>query len=81
VYGSIWGYSPWTTGGVYSDSNYVRDENSNASLGAYKWTGFFFGIGMADSWPAVRLTVAPSSGFSVGIGGKVAIGGGVLIQR
>jgi hypothetical protein len=55
AYGSIWGYPPYTTGGVYSDSNYVRNENSNASLGAYKWTGFFFGMGMAHQWPAVRL--------------------------
>jgi hypothetical protein len=55
AYGSIWGYPEYTTGGVYSDSNYVRDENSNAALGAYKWTGFFFGMGMAHQWPAVRL--------------------------
>ena len=55
AYGSIWGYAPYTTGGVYSDSNYVRDENSDVSLGAYKWTGFFFGMGMAHQWPAVRL--------------------------
>jgi hypothetical protein len=60
VYGSIWGNPVYTTGGVYSDSNYVRDENSNAALGAYKWTGFFFGMGMAHQWPAVRLGgVAP----------------------
>ncbi|MFH1110989.1 MAG: hypothetical protein V1790_17590 [Planctomycetota bacterium] len=60
AYGSVWGYPPYTTGGVYSDSNYVRDENSDVSLGAYKWTGFFFGMGMAHQWPAVRLGgVAP----------------------
>ena len=55
AYGSIWGYAPYTTGGVYTDTNYVRDENSDASLGSYKWTGFFFGMGMAHQWPAVRL--------------------------
>jgi hypothetical protein len=55
AYGSIWGNPEYTTEGVYSDSNYVRDENSNAALGAYKWTGFFFGMGMAHQWPAVRL--------------------------
>ena len=61
AYGSIWGNPEYTTGGVYSDSNYVRDENSNASLGGYKWTGFFFGMGMSHQWPAVRLGgVAPS---------------------
>jgi hypothetical protein len=55
AYGSIWGNPILTTGGVYTDPNYVRDENSNGSLGAYKWTGFFFGMGMAHQWPAVRL--------------------------
>jgi len=55
AYGSIWGYAPYTTGGVYTDANYVRDENSNGSLAAYKWTGFFFGMGMSHQWPAVRL--------------------------
>ena len=55
AYGSIWGNPQYTTGGVYSDSNYVVNETSNASLGAYKWTGFFFGMGMAHQWPAVRL--------------------------
>jgi hypothetical protein len=60
AYGSIWGNAEFTTGGVYSDSNYVRDENSNGALAAYKWTGFFFGMGMAHQWPAVRLGgVAP----------------------
>ena len=55
AYGSIWGNPLYTTGGVYTDSEYVRDENSNGSLGAYKWTGFFFGMGMSHQWPAVRL--------------------------
>lgn len=60
AYGSIWGNPAFTTGGVYSDSNYVKDENSNGALGAYKWTGFFFGMGMSHQWPAVRLGgVAP----------------------
>jgi len=44
-------------GGFYSDPNFVKDENSNLSLGAYKWTGFFLGMGMAHQWPAVRLAV------------------------
>ena len=54
--------------GEYSDSNYVRDENSNASLGAYKWTGFFFGMGMAHQWPAVR-----SDGLSRGVYRRVGL--------
>lgn len=55
TYGAIWGYQPYTNPGVYSDDYYVKDENSDISLGAYKWTGFFFGMGMSHQWPAVRL--------------------------
>lgn len=55
AYGAVWGYSPYTNPGVYSDDYYVRDENSDYSLAAYKWTGFFFGMGMSHQWPAVRL--------------------------
>ncbi len=68
AYGSIWGNPQYTTGGVYSDSNYVRDENSNGALGAYKWTGFFFGMGMSHQWPAVRLGgVAPPANRKVSL--------------
>lgn len=55
AYGSIWGYPPYTTGGAYSDGNYVQYETSDNALGAYKWTGFFFGMGAAHQWPAMRL--------------------------
>jgi hypothetical protein len=55
AYGSIWGYCPYTKPGYYCDEYYVRDENSDISLGSYKWTGFFFGMGMAHQWPAVRV--------------------------
>lgn len=55
AYGAVWGYGPYTNPGVYSDDYYVKDENSDLSLGAYKWTGFFFGMGMSHQWPAVRL--------------------------
>jgi len=55
VYGSIWGNPNYTADNVYSDANFVRDEDSDGSLGGYKWTGFFFGMGMAHQWPAVRL--------------------------
>jgi hypothetical protein len=61
AYGSIWGYCPYTQPGYYCDSNYVRDENSNISLSAYKWPGFFFGIGMSHMWPAVRNGVPESA--------------------
>ena len=45
----------------YCDSHFVNTagELSNASLGAYKWTGFFFGMGMAHQWPAVRSEEVP----------------------
>ena len=55
MYGSIWGNPNFTAPNFYSDQLYVRDENSDNSLAAYKWTGFFFGMGMAHQWPAVRL--------------------------
>ncbi len=55
AYGSIWGYPPFTTDRVYSDGNYVQYETSDNALGAYKWTGFFFGMGAAHQWPAARL--------------------------
>ena len=73
AYGSIWGYAPYTTGGVYSDSNYVRYENSDNSLAAYKWTGFFFGMGMAHQWPAVRLGgVEPAIDRSISVNFNLA---------
>ena len=57
AFGSVWGNPAMTTGGVAtpSDGYYVIDENSDLSLAAYKWTGFFFGMGMAHQWPAARL--------------------------
>jgi hypothetical protein len=60
VYGAIWGDCPMTSGGgstYYCDSHFVNTSNelSNGSLGAYRWTGFFFGLGMAHQWPAVRV--------------------------
>ncbi len=57
AYGSVWGNPAMTTGSVFTpaDGLYVIDENSDISLGAYKWTGFFFGMGMAHQWPAARL--------------------------
>jgi hypothetical protein len=59
AYGSIWGYCPYTKPGFYCDPYYVRDENSDGALGAYKWPGFFFGMGMAHQWPATRLILPP----------------------
>lgn len=66
IYGSLWGYTPWNTGGVYSDSHSIGNaggyNTTNNDLGSYKWPGFFFGMGMAHQWPAVRLGgVQPAS--------------------
>jgi len=65
-YGQIFGYCPYTQGGgstYYCDANYVNTsgELSDGSLGAYKWTGFFFGVGglFANSWPATRVGGVP----------------------
>lgn len=56
AYGSIWGYGPYTAMGYYNDVNYVRDEVSNGSLQAFKYPGFYFGMGQGDQWPATLLT-------------------------
>ena len=59
-YGALWSKSGYDAGGVYSDArsagNNIGNSNlSDAYLGSFKWTGFFFGMGMAHQWPAVRL--------------------------
>ena len=59
AYGAIYGEPSMTTPGYYSDTHYVNTagELSNGALGAYKWTGFFFGMGgmSSNTWPAIRL--------------------------
>jgi hypothetical protein len=59
AYGAIYGEPSMTTAGYYSDTHYVNTagELGNASLGAYKWIGFFFGMGgmSSNTWPAIRL--------------------------
>jgi hypothetical protein len=59
-YGALWGYCPWTTGGVYCDpnstaANATGSNLADASIHGGKWTGFFTGVGMSHRWPAVRL--------------------------
>ena len=59
-YGALWGYCPWTSGGVYCDpnstaANAAGSNLSDANIHAGKWTGFFTGVGMSHRWPAVRL--------------------------
>lgn len=58
AYGAIWGYCPYTKPGFYCDPYFVKDENSDTALAGYKWPGFFFGMGMAHQWPAVRSIAA-----------------------
>jgi hypothetical protein len=60
AYGSCYGNPTYTSPGVYSatDGNTCDSGNGNlndGSIHAGKWTGFFFGMGMAHEWPAVRL--------------------------
>lgn len=52
AYAAVWGRSDWTLAGYATNSNYVVNENSNASLSGYKWAGFFFGIGVSHQIPA-----------------------------
>lgn len=60
VYGALWGFCPWTTGGVYCDATSpASNPGSSNLLDSYihggKWTGFFAGAGMSHRWPAARL--------------------------
>jgi hypothetical protein len=78
AYGSCYGDPIYTTGGVYAatDGNTCDSGNGNLSDGsihAGKWTGFFFGVGMAHQWPAVRLGgVAPAANRTVSVSFKLA---------
>jgi hypothetical protein len=68
AYGSVWGYGPLTASGYYSDA-YQASNLTDGDLHSYKWTGFFFGMGMAHQWPAARLGgVAPAKIRTVQIG-------------
>ncbi len=53
-YGATYGASGYTAQGYFSDGT-TSSNLDDVSLGSYKWPGFFFGIGMAHQWPAVRL--------------------------
>jgi hypothetical protein len=62
-YGQVFGYCPYTQATFYCDANYVNASNelSDNSLGAFKWAGYFFGMGglFTNSWPAVRAGGVP----------------------
>jgi hypothetical protein len=85
-YGGIFGNCAMTSGGgstFYCDSHYVNTagELSDASLSAYKWPGFFFGMGMAHQWPAMRLLSQPALiSSSPGFHGPVSIRGAVGLR-
>jgi hypothetical protein len=64
AYGSLWGYAPHTAPGYCAPTDQLTEQNASAgaaSPGIFpphntgKWTGFFFGMGMAHQWPAIRL--------------------------
>ena len=78
AYGSLWGYLPSTTGSVYTPPDQLTEQNpaygASYGLSAGKWTGFFFGMGMAHQWPAVRLGgVAPESLVSLPVAFDLSI--------
>jgi hypothetical protein len=53
VYGSTFASLVLTTGGVYTPAD--NNPGSNQYFAAYKWPGFYFGMGMSHQWPATRL--------------------------
>jgi hypothetical protein len=58
-YGATYGAAGYTAAGFWTDG-LTASNLDDVSLGSYKWPGFFFGVGMAHQWPAVRLGgVAP----------------------
>lgn len=60
MYGAVFGNPAFDAAGAYSDpasdaTNLAPTNLSDASLANGKWPGFFFGMGAAWRWPAVRL--------------------------
>ena len=54
AYCAQWGNASMTQPG-YCTEPITASNLTDANLAAYKWTGFFFGVGMAHQWPAVRV--------------------------
>jgi len=65
MYCAQWGIATLTRPG-YCTESITASNLADFNLAGYKWTGFFFGIGMAHQWPAVRVGgVSPPSPQSV----------------
>ncbi len=84
-YGALWGSSAYNTGGVYQDANSGGNNIgltnlTDAYMGSYKWTGFFLGMGMAHSWPAIRLGATPPIPTGSQISGRVTITGNAILH-
>jgi hypothetical protein len=82
-YGALWGTTAYNTGGVYQDAfstanNVGRSNFPDAYIHAGKWFGFFAGVGISGSWPAVRIavTVQPTSSMK----GTLTLKGNVVIK-
>ncbi len=81
-YGAIFGNCSLTVS-VYCDTHYVNTsgELSNASLGSYKWTGFFFGVGelgLDGQYPVLRVSGStPPSALRPSLRGNIRFRGGV----
>ena len=54
MYCAQWGVSLLTKPG-YCTEPITASNLDDPRLGLYKWTGFYFGVGMAHQWPAVRV--------------------------
>ena len=54
AYCAQWGNAALTQPG-YCTEAVTASNLDDGSLGAFKYTGFFFGMGMAHQWPAVRV--------------------------
>lgn len=61
MYGNIFGYCPWTADGYPCSEDYVTFELLDSTLDNGKWPGFFFGMGMAQQWPAMRTLLVHAS--------------------
>ena len=78
----MYGYCPWTQAGFYCDGNYlsVATNLGNNYLAIFKWSGFFFGMGMAHEWPAVRTYMLNSTLGGISFGGSIKLGGSIIIH-